>query len=140
MRTFFIIAVFLSAGVLHADTIIPVPPMDDAGYPSFQQTVMFLSNPASDLMDVILNSDPNPDVPLDYLGDNYWETAGIVFNPMTGYDSALVNTPEPGLLQIGYDNINTPEPSVLAELLVGLSLLGIFWLIGDRSRACSIRS
>jgi hypothetical protein len=92
-------------------------------------------------VDVILNSAPNPDVPLDYLGDNYWEAAGIVFNPMTGYDNALVNTPEPGLLlQIGYDSINTPEASVPAELLVGLSLLGIFWLIGDRSGACSIRS
>ena len=101
----------LVATVVSADTIIPVPPMDSAGYATEQQIVNYLATPGTDLWNIIDDSNPNPYVPLIWNGGDDWQIAGITFNPMTGYDSAR----------------DVAEPTMIPCMLLGLAFLGYFY-------------
>ena len=115
MKLMFAVLFLLVATVVSADTIIPVPPMDEAGYATRQQIVNFLATPGTDLWNIIDDSNPNPYVPLIYVGreengSDMWQIAGITFDPETGYDSAR----------------DVIEPSMLPSMLLGMAFLGYF--------------
>ena len=126
MKLMLVALILLLATAVYADTIIPVPSMDEAGYATRQQIVNFLATPNTDLWNIIDDSNPNPYVPLIYVGREWngsdvWQIAGITFDPETGYDSAR----------------DVAEPTLFASLLFGFALLGcgrIWRTYGNRTK------